>query len=67
MAVPKKKTSPGKKRQRSASKFLSVPKYLKDSNGNPILPHRIDSNGEYKGRKVIIKRVKVKSEESEAQ
>jgi ribosomal protein L32 len=62
MAVPKKRTSHGKKAQRSSCKFIRLIQHYHDSLGNPCLSHRIDSNGWYKGRLVIIKKVKENSE-----
>lgn len=62
MAVPKKRTSHGKKGQRSASKYIKPDQYYHDSLGNPCLSHRIDSNGWYKGRCIIIKKVKEDNE-----
>lgn len=67
MAVPKKKTTPGKKRQRSSGKFLKPCQYYHDSSGNPALSHRIDSNGMYNGRQVIIAKVKIKETESDSE
>ncbi len=54
MAVPKKKTSYSKSRSRRAQNMKLTPKnYYLDDAGNPCLPHRIDSNGMYKGRQVF--------------
>jgi ribosomal protein L32 len=67
MAVPKKRTSSSKKRMRSSGDFLKSPIYHLDSNGNPVLPHRIDSNGMYKGMQLIVKKVKKKETEETAE
>lgn len=54
MAVPKKKTSYQKSRsRRMANMKLKPVNFYLDEAGNPCLPHRIDSNGMYKGRKVF--------------
>jgi large subunit ribosomal protein L32 len=58
MAVPKKKTSPSKKRMRSSGKFLKPTQFHHDSNGNACMSHRIDSNGMYNGMQIIIKKEK---------
>ena len=67
MAVPKKKTTPGKKRQRSSGKFLKPAQYYYDDSGNPALSHRIDSNGMYNGRQVITPKIKNKNTEIESE
>lgn len=54
MAVPKKKTSYSKSRSRRAQNMkLKAKNFYLDEAGNPCLPHRIDSNGMYKGRKIF--------------
>lgn len=55
MAVPKKKTTRGKRGLRRSHHALSAPSYREDPNtGELSRPHHIDLNtGEYKGRKVI--------------
>lgn len=63
MAVPKKRTSHSKKRLRASTKFIRATRYQLDDMGLPCLPHSIDSEGMYKGRQVIIKKVKKKKEE----
>ena len=62
MAVPKKRTSHSKKRMRSSTKFIRPQTYYLDDMGSPCLPHRIDSNGCYRGKQIIIKKIK-KTEE----
>lgn len=58
MAVPKKKTSHSRKRNRSSGKFLDAINVL-DKNSTPRIGHRIDVNGFYKG--VCYKKQKVKN------
>ena len=54
MAVPKKKTSYQKSRsRRMANMKLKPTNFYIDDLGNPCLPHRINSNNMYKGRKVF--------------
>jgi ribosomal protein L32 len=65
MAVPKKRTSHSKKRMRSSTKFIRPQTYYHDDMGVPCLPHRIDSEGKYNGKQIIIKKVKKKEESSE--
>jgi len=63
MAVPKKKTSYSKTRMRSSTKFIRPSSYYLDDMGIPCLPHRIDSEGKYNGKQIIIKKKKEKKEE----
>ncbi len=65
MAVPKKKTSYSKTRMRSSTKFIRPQTYHLDDMGLPCLPHRIDSEGRYKGKQIIIKKVKKQEEASQ--
>ena len=54
MAVPKKKTSYGKKRSRSmANMKLEKKNFHLDALGFPCLPHRISRDGMYNGRRVF--------------
>ncbi|MHC4601288.1 MAG: 50S ribosomal protein L32 [Planctomycetota bacterium] len=55
MAVPKRKTSKTKKRQRSAHKAIRVPNLASCSRCNqPVLPHRVCGNCGYYGRRKVI-------------
>ena len=65
MAVPKKKTSYSKKKMRSSGKFLKPTQFHHDSNGNPVMSHRIDSNGMYNGMQIIIKKEKKNKEQED--
>ncbi len=67
MAVPKKKTSYSKKKMRSSGKFLKPTQFHHDVNGNPIMSHRIDSNGMYNGMQIIIKKEKKSNKQKEEQ
>ncbi|MDF1565747.1 MAG: 50S ribosomal protein L32 [Deltaproteobacteria bacterium] len=55
MAVPKKRTSKQKKRQRRSHDALKAPNVISCPNCNePVLPHHVcPSCGQYKGREVL--------------
>ena len=58
MAVPKRKTSSSKRKQRRSHLGLETTNIIIDKeSGEPRLPHRIDiSTGMYKGRQVLRKK-----------
>ncbi len=55
MAVPRKKTSPMKKRQRQSHDALTAPTYVEDKeSGERRRPHHIDlKTGKYRGRQIL--------------
>jgi large subunit ribosomal protein L32 len=55
MAVPRKKTSRMKKRQRQSHDALSRPTYVEDKDsGERRRPHHIDlKTGKYRGRQIL--------------
>lgn len=54
MAVPKRKTSKARKRQRVASHKHRYSAVSKDADGSFHLPHRVNlETGMYKGRQVL--------------
>ena len=65
MAVPKKKTSRSKTRQRNSanSKHIEGAVVVDQTTGEKHRPHHVTDSGYYKGRLVVKK--KVKAEETE--
>jgi large subunit ribosomal protein L32 len=61
MAVPRKKTSPMKKRQRQSHDALSRPAYVEDKDsGERRRPHHIDlKTGKYNGRQILAPKADV--------
>lgn len=55
MAVPRKKTSHMKKRQRQSHDALTAPAYVEDKESGELRrPHHIDlKTGKYRGRQVL--------------
>ena len=54
MAVPKKKTSRSRKKQRRAHHRLKVPAYCEDPDtGEVRRPHHMSPEGMYKGRQIV--------------
>jgi large subunit ribosomal protein L32 len=55
MAVPRKKTSRMKKRQRQSHDALTAPAYVEDKDsGERRRPHHIDlKTGKYRGRQIL--------------
>lgn len=66
MAVPKKKTSRSKSRMRKGSNGsydANFPNVTTDQDGEFVLSHHISADGKYKGRQVVVKKVKQTAEE----
>ena len=61
MAVPKKKVSRMKKRQRQSHDGLTAPTYIEDKDsGERRRPHHIDlKSGKYRGRQILPARTDV--------
>jgi large subunit ribosomal protein L32 len=53
MAVQQNKKSPSKRNMRRSHDALSAPTISASDNGTMHLRHHIDSNGMYRGKKVI--------------
>lgn len=55
MAVPKKKTSPSRRKMRGSHNALSrINATENPTTGESTLPHQMSKNGYYKGRQVVI-------------
>ena len=65
MAVPKRKTTPSKRKMRRSHDGISQLNIIEDKNsGEPRLSHHIDiSTGMYNGKKILIKKEKDKDKE----
>ena len=54
MAVPKRKTSKMKKRQRKASHKFKFIQLATDKDGNAYIPHRVNPvTGKYKNKQIL--------------
>ncbi|MBQ4875565.1 MAG: 50S ribosomal protein L32 [Rickettsiaceae bacterium H1] len=55
MAVPKRKTTPSKRKMRRSHHAIKVLKVVTEkTTGEYTLPHHISVNGYYRGRKVLV-------------
>ena len=55
MAVPKRKTTPSKRRMRRAHDALSAPAYVEDKDSGELRrPHHVDlKSGMYRGKQIL--------------
>lgn len=65
MAVPKKKTSRSKTRQRNSANSKHIPGSVVEdkTTGEKHIPHRMTASGYYNGMKVLKKKAKVEETE----
>ncbi len=61
MAVPKRKTTPSKRKQRRSHDAITCPNVVTEqTTGEYTLPHHISVNGYYRGKKVLVMNEKKK-------
>ncbi len=68
MAVPKRKTTPSKRNMRRSHHSAGTQSFAEDKKSGELRrPHHLDlSTGMYRGKQIIVKKVKKESSENDA-